>query len=623
MAAAAYSPRKYHVKGLIELTYQNYTEQSTTPGRTSKTEWNTFEQRYRLGLEGFIYNPKLFIYSANVSYYLGKTQNSGDAWRNKAVNYDLSASFLQSRPVSVDIFALKVNSTIEGIAKEPYDIASLYYGARLRFTKKKYPSVRLEYTHWGYTIERTSGERIPYEEFYGGESPFITFRERRKIEIDRYNIFINGALKSIGTTYNLSGNISVYSNNLSKDISVDSNPVTGYTGKYFFMNTYTILKKDNIFSTSFRYNDIDSTKLLSLITRLNLSPIGRFHHNYAYEYLASETYKEKIDAHTFSTNLLYRFSKKIYAYTHLRYTLAKRDGTTEDSYEINAGLNYGRLIKQFDFSSGYQFSLHKDTRRAELKYMSHKLSFGLTRRVKVGKIYSEYVFTYRTIDYTLKAQALEQESLSSQIIDDYLTDYQLNAQALEQEGLISQKTNDTEHRFKVGINGKGPGRTYWTGEAEVRILDASELHDGAWRTVWIGGEQQFAQKIRHYTFRGDIGYNITRKGTAYFKMSYTTGKTNSLDVNSYIYEIGFRYKILRDLNATASWMEKWWSRQWWIGKTYLQKERNDIKIREYKLELNYRLHRVTLTFLYHVYKTEMEPNSYENRRFYLQMSRSF
>jgi len=167
MAAAPYAYlKKFRLTGLVELTYRDYSASSTYRGRKAESGWTSFEQRYKLGLQGYVYHPKLMNFKTTVTFRKEKTDTDFGGERDaKDINYDFLATFLATTPVSMDVYGSRTDSTIEGAGTATYDSTSNIYGARLYFRHRKYPSVRLEYNHWDYTIERERGFRVmDYEE---------------------------------------------------------------------------------------------------------------------------------------------------------------------------------------------------------------------------------------------------------------------------------------------------------------------------------------------------------------------------------------------------------------------------------------------------------------------------
>ncbi|MCG2722917.1 MAG: hypothetical protein L6290_13030 [Thermodesulfovibrionales bacterium] len=597
MAAAPYAYlKRFHFTGLVELEYRDYSLVSTYHGRKAKSEWTSFGQRYRFGLRGYVYHPKFLSFSTSVTFRKEKTdQESGGGSDTKDINYDLFVSILPTTPVSLDIYGLKTNSTIEGWGAAPYNITSNSYGARLYFTKRNFPSITLEYNHWDYTIEREREWKVL--DTYEGVVKKLTAQE--KSESNRLSANIKGFIDSINTSYYITGDFSDY-----------SSPFRKYDGKNILTNTYTTIKKENTLSLSFQHSDIDITKLTMFTANLKLFPIGQLHHRYSYEYntseqLLSETKKINLDSHTIGNYLLYRFSKLIFGTAQFHYKFAKRDGVQEDLYDINTQLNYGKTIRDFDFTSYYSFSFSKEERRGEFKLMEHSLGFGLsTRKFRLGKVYTNYDISFDKYDFHYT-------------VNDY--DYDFSYQTSEEPYVISEKAHFMEHRIKVGINGRGPARVYWNIETEGRIFDSEIKNHGT--VFWIG-EEQWAEKIRHYTFTGDIGYPFGQKGLATLKVSYTTGQTDSEDIQGYNYEGRVNCHLLRNLNLLAWWREEWRNRGWWAGR-FVAGRKYGRKTREYQIALHYLIYRMTISLEYNVYRVDEGPYSTENKRLYLKLRRPF
>jgi hypothetical protein len=141
MAAAPYANiKKFRFTGLVELTYRDYSVSSTYYGRESESGWTSFEQRYKLGIQGYVYHPKLLTFLTSVTFRKEKIDRElGDGYNAKDINYDLSAFFLATTPVSLDVYGSKTDSTIEGAGTAPYNITSNYYGTKTLFQTQEIP----------------------------------------------------------------------------------------------------------------------------------------------------------------------------------------------------------------------------------------------------------------------------------------------------------------------------------------------------------------------------------------------------------------------------------------------------------------------------------------------------
>jgi len=384
-----------------------------------------------------------------------------------------------------------------------------------------------------------------------------------------------------------------------------SSPSRTYEGKNLIATTYTTIKKENWLSTSLQYSDIDTYKRTMLTADLRLAPIGRLYHTYQYRYENYETEDEKRETQTVGNHLLYRFKRMIFAYVRWNYTFGERDGEREESYDINTGVNFNSPIKNFDFSSYYKFSLSKEERYRDNNFMNHSFGIGLsTRKFRWGKVYANYDLSISKYDYTYSAREY-----------DYYFDSEFDE--LEQ---MSAEGDSTEHRLRIGINGKGPGRAYWNVETEGRMYDSNMEDHGA--VYWVGDEQ-WAEKIRHYTVAVDIGYPVGRRGLATLRGRYTTGQTNSEDVERYNYEVHFNYRILRNLKFLAWWREDYRNEGWWAGRPVNTQRAYGWKTREYQIELNYVIRRITFTAEYNVYRVEEGHSTSDQKRLLLRLRRPF
>lgn len=589
------SLKKFKFNGLVELVYQNYSAESSYRGHTVKGGWTTFEQVYRLGMQGYIYHPRLALFSASLAYVDQKTDSreSSDEWKSKNISYELSSIFFPARPISIQAYASRMSTSIDSSRLSTNDVTSTFYGARLLFTHKKYPLMRLEYNHWDTVIDRVSGHRVLEDDFFWDwddefdddeGSPYVIVRERvkDKTKIDRYSLDTTGQLKFINTRYHLSAALSDY-----------SAPRRQYTAKYLRTNTYTIIKKQNILGTYFQYTDYDFYKLLNFSTHLTLAPINKFYHSYGYEFITAET-PDKIDSHIMSGTWRYRYSTRIHSAADFTYRTAKRDDADDNSYDVNVSTNYARPIKTYDFSSSYFFSTGKEERNGDFSYMTHKFAIGLaTRTLRPARIYTNYYLTYRTLDFN---PDMEIETATG-------------------------TSTDTEHVLKLGARGRGPKRISWTVELEGRFLDSTEK-EGAWKSVYFG-ETLYGQKIRHYTITGDMGFPVLRRGTVTLKASYTTGTTNSETVRRYYYEGRFRYTVLRNLALTAWFREEWKNKGWWAGTLNVERINYDWRTRDYEITCNYYWRRILLSLEYSVTETEEGPVQAQVSRVNLRASRRF
>lgn len=380
---------KYRFYGLIELTYLDYSTARTDDEQKLKSEASSFQQRYKLGAVGFIIHPKLALYSADVTFRHATTkQGNGEDSKatERELGYSLFMRLLPQRPYSLDVYASRSTGTVSSEPAEPYDITSNTYGLTLRlslkdlpFLKSKkaaprngngndrlqedLPSVTLQYNHWDYDSDRSSG----------------------RAETDRYGIDIKGRVKAIRTRYGLVYEFVDY-----------SRPGRSYDSQYLRATTDTILSRGkSLLTTSFQYASVDISRYANFTAELSLTPTERFSHDYSYAYYHFETGPAKSDSHNVRGTWGYTFTNRIFGRGTAFYGITTSDGEREDGFGTAAALHYGADLNSLDFSSTYRFAYRDMSEAGEV--IENNLELGLrTRKLKWGTIYSNYSFTHQT-----------------------------------------------------------------------------------------------------------------------------------------------------------------------------------------------------------------------------------
>jgi len=570
--------KKFRFTGLVEFRYLDYSVQSNQSGNNSKTSRRSFEQYYKLGLTGYIYDPRLALFSSSITYQQSKpigSDTSGINSSSKDITYELMADFFPNRPINISAFAIRTTYTYQGNTASGNDAISNYYGARISSSYRRLPDFIFEYSHWDHSSDRSTGSLIRDEFDFGSGLIIEKKTVRDKYSIDKFSLDTKGSLKPINTKYRLSF-----------DYSIHSHPFRNFTAEYISLSTATILKKDSSIWSDFRYSGIDTSKLINFATTIRLSPIfRRLYHSYNLEYLSSESADNKSNTYSLASFWRYKLSNKIYARLDLHYSFGTENGANTTTYNLNSSINYSRPIKGFDFNSSYAFSLSDEEKSGQFKYVEHNIVLGLsTRGIRWARIYSNYNFRYSSFDLVSQANTSGTDLGKS------------------------EQFNEMEHKFRFGINGKGLLRTNWTVEGEARYISTSDGQFNAWRTVWEG-DRQWGQKVIEYTLRGDLRYPLRRRGIISFGGSYTTGETNSVKTKKYYYEGRLRYNITRNLSFLAWWRTEWKDKGWLNYGTLYNTYTTGTKTRDYEIDLYYAWRAVTLSVEFTSTKEEQEENS--------------
>ena len=576
-------PTRFRITGLVELIYTNY----QTDTKRSSTGWSTFEENYVLGLEGYVYHPRLAVFSTGITFR-DLRSITGVKYTSDVVEYNISATFLPYRPLSVDLYAIKTYYKVKTAYNDKYDINTNNYGARIKYNpRNRLPLMRLEYSHFDTT---------------SGLNEYI-------VKIDRYDLDVRGYSEYLKTRYGLSLGFS--------DIS---RPNQSYRDKY--LNGYT---DSNIIGERlknyFRYHDNESSKTISFTSNLDFKPGRRFIHDYWYQYNNAEhrfggdeeatgfaNLTKKYSQHSLTGTWGYKFTDRLRSSLSLNYGSRKEDsGSSSFSgisagsksipfYGIHAGLSYSRPVAGIDTSSAYGFIFRKD--KAKGSFNEHSLDIRLsTRRFRWATIYANYSL------------------VRSELVDRYLG---MGSDEFFQD-VKERKTQNTIHSIRFGVRGKlrrGISRGFWNLEAEYynstshiqRPMPESE-------DIESGDIEKWTEKIRQYSVTGELQYPVLKVGLVNFKTGYSKGDTEikgiSRGYNKFFGDLRFSYPISRRMSFLAWWSEIW-SKYEGIP---------DFKTRNYMLELRYRMGRIFLSLEVEVLRELQSDSMIQRRRIYLKLRR--
>jgi len=588
----------FHLNGLIELDYTDNSYISSYKSIKYKSGWTTFGQKFTFNAEGHIYHPNLMKYMANISFGHDDTKYGEDAVNksnSKYITYSFSTLFLRYQPVALALNASRTYSNSEA-SSVPYDAVSNSYNVILFSRLRWLPVMSIEYAHWDYTSDQMTSKKF-YDE-WEDETVTLVTKLKTKTTNDMININMLGYLNSLRTRYVFSvGSYRV------------SSPTRSYENLFVRSRTNSLLGKDNSIWTSFQYAKLDTSKLINLSAEYKPPPLKKnIYHNYTVDYMSSESTDEKSDeksdSYSFSGIWRYRLSKSIYARADLRLKYGSTAGEDKYSCKIDTSIHYGKpVIKFFNFDSQYNFSMGQESNvnANEYKFIRNGLDMLMkTNKFKWGNIYAGFNIFYNIYDFSIHATN--------------------NGSSDADKIIVSQQ------RLRIGAKVKGPWKALWFIELEARYFDTSsenEMH--AWSSLW-SGDTIGAKKIRHYSATGDLRFPFLRTGRALFAGSYTTGQTNSQDIQKYEYNAILRYNISRGLSISALWREEWRSKGWWNSDLFnnTNTELNTpSKTRDYEFDLFYTWRKMRFTLEYASTKLDQGFTVSESKRFNFRVRRTF
>lgn len=602
-------PKKFTFTGLIELSYKTYSIESSRQGRKSvENTTKIFGQFYKFGIGGYIYDPRLLVFSTSVLYRLDKFTYEGSSTEKQSLKdkgYSVTATFLPYRPVSLSAYMSKVKSEFE--AYLPLDYETNSYGMNLKISGRKIPLILLNYDHWDYIVKKKvlKKYRVDEEEdwdywqdwdegnwdedWWNEDSGFPVFKTKivtvtEKRQTDRYTIKISDNIRKLNTRYNIQLEFLDY-----------SSPLRKYNAYYLKTNTVSTIKKKNILYTSFMYSNLDFYDMLRFNSSFKLAPIGYLEHTYSYEFFSysgepifTRKKAEELYYHKIGAFLNYRFTKRLRARGDLYYRFGERDGNKEDAY--SAGLTYDRPVGIFQFLLDGGYTYKNMSTRGILTQYDFSLNISTTR-LRWSRVYTAYRFS----DYTYEQP--KAEDLKSTI-----------------------------HRFVVGISDKGTFRLYWNIEGEI-TLTKSIGRRPLERIPYIPPEFQVPEdgeitkpkilplEVNSYLIRGDLRYPINRRGAITLSSRYLTSSGDSLKIKRFYYLCGVNYNLISSLMLSVIWKNE--------DETLKQGVTIDRKIQDLDIRATYLWRKLYFSLEYSIYKTTENDKEYTNKTVFMRVRRHF
>jgi hypothetical protein len=582
-------PQQFHLTGLIELQYRNFETVSSYHGREASDGYSNFEQRIRLTLDGYIYHPRLIVFTTSVDFSYFKSLTGVDI-NGRDLGFDADVIALPYRPVSLELFASRSQDHFVAATAALPDITITHYGSQLRFNIEKIPLLRLiklRYEHWDYLTEGVS----------------------EKTSTTTYSLDINGTLKPLNTNYTVFSSLSSF-----------SLPTYDLKTKYFGVYTDTGLTKSglklltNFVYTDFKYSTGDYDKELNFSADLDFPQSARFYHNYRYLYDSSEQFFKgsesagtldtltKLSSHLLSGNWGYRLSDRVMSSLSLDY--GKRTVNDEGSSVLGIGTawTYRRPLAGMNFESTYRFLLRND--KLSEDFNEHTLDIGLTSKsYKWGIAY----FNYTLIKSHSRSEVSGQTTIDS--LDSFSTD----------TGETGVSTVDVlANTALLGIRGRGYGsllrRAIWSVEASYYNVN-SDIQRSI-PTLDEFGQTTFTmehikRKVNQYSLYGQIILPIRTNMTFNSRAAYTFGETDSLSRKSFVMHARLNYLIFRNLTLGGLWRGRWDNIQGSPNQTTF----------DYEAQIQYRRARILATLEFYLTTISQGGASSQWRRIFFTIKR--
>lgn len=584
-------PKKFTFSGLVEISYNDYLYQIPSLGKNNDYHMSFIQQNYGIGVGGFIYHPRLAVFTANLKFRDSRQlAGVGGKVNSQIYGGNFLLTFLPYRPVSFDIFGGYTHDTIDPVGNfinsqwaVTQNLNDLYYGARLKIRKRSLPLMRLEYEH------RSSDIYNPGQGY-------------KAIKTDEVTLDMRGTFRLLHTIY------------LGLFRYTDfSGPSVSYKSKEMQLNLRSDITRGVAWQNTFTYSDIDVSKLLSFGSNLSIRRTEIFNQYYAYQHYRSEHHFAGLETQgiadkdtTQTINSLtgswtYRFINGPVTSLSLNYGTETDNNEKAKFYGINFSVSYGRPLLGLSFSPRYRFLLRKDELRGELLENNLELNL-VTKNVSWGTVYSNYSLTVSN----------EKARFRQASTDEFAED--------EEPVIKETKIDSIIHLLRAGLRGRAPGkrlsRAVWNIEAIVFLSDATitrpipesvleEEEDQTSRTETI------KRNIRRYSLLGNLAYP-TGWASIFFSTGYSIGESNGRSLRRFFYEERIQYPIFRNLTVLARWKQLWENIQ----------DTPSRRVNEYNLTAEYRIGRTTLSAEGSVLRSTTDAVDIYVRRFFLKLRRT-
>jgi len=566
-------PRRFSFNGVVELIYKDYAIKTKSNGKTTENSFSTFEQRYTLGVKGYIYHPKLAVFSTRVTFRDQKMIKTTSSLKPESKNliYELQAVFLPYRPISLQTYAMVSDSTVTGLNGNPYDSRITNYGTILGMNLRNWPLIRLEYYHLNI---KPTGSQTNKEETTNNS----------------YYLNIRGLFSKLSTQY------SFHLGYL--DIQTPSDEKQSIFASLYTRTNFRVLSLTNYF----RYHDQGDSKLFGYYSTIDFTTSERFYHSYNYLYEHSEeklfkttTKKEKQEV---KADFSYRFSFNLLTSLSASYGSLKEDNKKGDYYAATGALNYSLPIKQHYFVSYYR--LHLRDNEFKGKFIEHSGSIELTsKNYRWGRLYISYNITRTNGTFKIVN--------TTDIGDGFIIEEE------PEEG----KYKATTHYLVLGLRGRLFRKASWSAEAQYvnshsttkrpkRFFDFSEFDESP--------ILETERKRNYYLFLGEIFYPLGIRGSnVNLRSGYSHGEIDSKATSKIFYELRLTVPVSRRL-ALASWARQ----------AFYKIEGNaDRETKELQVIAYYRRGQIFLSAEYWLLISAENDRTRNDRRFILKAKRQF
>jgi hypothetical protein len=566
-------PRSFSFSGIVELTYKDYNTEIKSR-YDNKSGYSVFQQKYSIAAQGYIYNPKLAVFSSRLTFLYNNVFNSTSSFEpdSRNINYELSAIFLPYRPVSLSTYATVNDFKIDSFSwGNPLDNRIVNYGAVFGVNLRNFPTIRFEYYHLDIT---PTGSQIT----------------QAKTINNSYYLLVKGLWLKMKTNYSMNFGLTEI-----------NNPNAKFQNRFVDLYANTAFK---MFSwiNFFRYIAQENVKMYGMYSNLQFNRWEKFYSDYFYSFEHEEDNSTGVSIKTVKQelrgSLSYKFQSNLQASLSLDYGTVNEADQKSKYDSVSATLHYSRPVKNYYLSSFYRFTLKKSD--INTSYTEHTASIQLTSKsYKWGTFFATYYFS--TIDGSFKFAQEASDTSESAPQDQIQTGY----------------FQSTSNSFSLGLRGRALKKVSWLVEGQYIYATASKkrpLNVTDFSGLLESGILETSQKKDYFILMGEFFFPLGKRGTLItLRAGDAFGTIDSGSFDKKYYEIHLSWPVKRNLRIVSWWREAWYN----VANT------PQSKIREYNFLANYRIGSLFIDGEYWVREDTQESHYKKDTRLILKVKRLF
>jgi len=380
--------QRYKLYGGVELSYKNYEEEHD--GTTS--EQKSFSQQYVLGLSGYVWRPRLMIFSSDISFV---ATDQDPFSKSRGINFGFNTTIFPRTRHPLILYANRTTSSLDGYLGFANKITTTSYGVRFGYSTFRNTRITIGYGHSRYESEDNGLNNL---NSFSEQDTFgisLLSEPERKFRVMSTAGDNSNADNSNSNSNNSNSNNSNNSNNR-RTIRYD--PIIGITWglNYEFLkfrtdrnsfsfqdettHRFRLFAKRDLWNFFKGYSELnlykkEEYKSLNFILELERNT-DKFRTYNSYNYSLFEYNRNQSSTHNIGTRNTYYYTRNLLFHAGLSYARYTSDFSDPSAgYNANLGVSYSKYFKNYIMQAYLNTGFNSSDRDTENNYSA---SYGLT-----------------------------------------------------------------------------------------------------------------------------------------------------------------------------------------------------------------------------------------------------